>query len=85
MSTEARIARLEARVATLESGRPGRKPRPIVISEEHVCGLDPERDSETCPDASLYRHQKGCKGDRCEAIHTEYYENYRRKQKSARK
>lgn len=80
-ATDARIARLEARVATLEGGRPGRKPKPIVVSEEHVCGIDPDRESETCPDASLYRHQKGCKGDRCVQINTEYYERYRRKTK----
>lgn len=77
-SMEVRVARLEARLDTLEAGRPGRKPKPIVVSEEHVCGIDPERDSETCPDASLYRHQKGCKGDRCVAINAEYYEKYRK-------
>jgi hypothetical protein len=74
---EARFASLEARVATLEGGRPGRKPKPIVVSEEHICGIDPERDSATCPDASLYRHQKGCKGDKCVKITTSYYDSYR--------
>ena len=83
MSTmEVRMARLEERVATLEGGRPGRKPLPIVVSEEGVCGVDPERDSATCGDASLYRHQKGCKGDKCVKITTEYYDTYRRQQKA---
>jgi hypothetical protein len=80
-----RLASLEERVATLEGGRPGRKPKPIVVSEEHVCGIDPDRDSETCPDASLYRHQKGCKGDRCSQINVEYYEKYRRTAKTRKK
>ena len=63
---------------TVEGTRPGRKPKPIVVSEEHVCGIDPERDSSTCQDASLYRHQKGCKGDQCVAITTAYYDRYRK-------
>lgn len=79
-AVEARFASLEARIETLEKERPGRKPLPIVVSEEHVCGIDPERDSTTCPDASLYRRQKGCKGDRCVAISKNYYDNRRKQQ-----
>lgn len=67
------LLNLKARVESLEKERPGRKPLPIVVSEEHVCGVDPDRDSATCPDASLYRRQKGCKGDRCVSISQEYY------------
>lgn len=83
--TAAQFAKLEARVATLEGGRPGRKPKPIVVSEEHVCGIDPDRDSATCPDASLYRHQKGCRGDKCLRINVEYYDKYRKAQAQKRK
>ena len=84
-SMQARLISLEERVATLEGGRPGRKPLPIVVSESGVCGIDPDRDSATCPDASLYRHQKGCKGDKCVKITTDYYDRYRREQKRKRK
>ena len=69
-----RVARLEARVNTLESHRPGRKALPILVSEEHVCGVDPSRNSTVCQDASLYRRQKGCKGDRCVTLSKEYYD-----------
>jgi hypothetical protein len=81
-SMEARVTRLEEQVTHLLGGRPGRKPKPIVVSETGVCGIDPERDSTTCGDASLYRFQKGCKGTKCEAINTEYYDTYRREQKA---
>lgn len=73
----ARIATLEAKVAQLEGGRPGRKRRPILVSAEGVCGIEPERDSATCPDASIYRKQKGCKGTRCAEIYDGYYTEYR--------
>lgn len=69
----AQVANLAARVATLEKKRPGRKALPIVVSEEGVCGVDPETDSSVCPHASLYRRQKGCKGLRCVEISDEYY------------
>jgi len=76
-----RLARLEARVETLESHRPGRKALPVVVFKAHVCGVDPDIDSTDCPHASLYRRQKGCLGDRCVEISQDYYEN-RRKQAS---
>jgi len=73
----ARVARLEAKVELLESERPGRKPKPIVVSVDGVCGIDPERDSATCPDATLYRYQHGCKGTRCKKKNTDYYRTRR--------
>ena len=33
-SMEVRVARLEEQVAYLAGGRPGRKPKPIVVSED---------------------------------------------------
>ena len=77
MSLEARVEALEARVEVLEGERPGRKALLIVTSEDGVCGVDPERDSSTCPDASLYRRRKGCLGVACSLAATEYYEQYR--------
>ena len=74
-----RVARLEAKVELLESERPGRKPKPIVVSIEGVCGINPKQDSTTCPDASLYRYQHGCKGTKCKQINTVYYRARRRK------
>jgi hypothetical protein len=74
---EARVSSLEERLAAVEAGRPGRKARPILVSIEGVCGIDPHRDSATCPDASVYRKQKGCKGTRCSEISAEYYAAYR--------
>ena len=79
MSTdETRFARIEARLDALESKRPGRKALPIVVSQEGICGIDPERDSETCPNASLWRRQKGCLGTACVREATQYYETYRK-------
>jgi hypothetical protein len=74
---ETRVAALEARVESLEGERPGRRRQPIVVSAEGVCGLDPQRDSATCPDASIYRRQKGCKGTACQQAASDYYANYR--------
>lgn len=79
MSTdlETRIATLEAKVEALEGGRSGRRPLPIIVSIDGVCGADPSIDSSTCPHASLYRRQKGCKGEACKRESSEYYANYR--------
>jgi hypothetical protein len=79
VTDDTRLARLEARVDALEAARPGRKGKPIIVSAEGVCGIDPERDSATCPDASLWRRQRGCKGTACVREATEYYDNYRKK------
>jgi hypothetical protein len=76
-SLELRVASLEAEVEALKQERPGRKPKHILVSIEGVCGIDPERDSTTCPDATLYRRQKGCKGHACLAKASEYYSEYR--------
>lgn len=72
-----RVTALEEQVSLLLKGRPGRQLRPIVCSEQHVCGLSPDRDSATCEDASLWRRSKGCKGDGCVAISSQYYKDYR--------
>lgn len=64
---------LEQRVELLERSRPGRKAKPIVVSERGVCGVDPDRDSSDCPDASLYRRNKGCLGTSCQRISDAYY------------
>jgi hypothetical protein len=80
---EARLTSLEERVEFLEGGRSGRKPRPVVVSEKGVCGLDPSRDSASCPEASIYRRQRGCLGTACRRKYDEYYANYRAKDDSA--
>lgn len=77
MSLESRVHSLEDRVAALEGERPGRKALPILVSEQGVCGVDPESDSTTCPHASLYRRRKGCLGAGCMQKSSEYYEGYR--------
>lgn len=77
MSLAARVEALEARVEALEGGRPGRKVMPILVKEAHVCGVDPDSDSRTCPHATLYRRRKGCLGDACVQVATEYYDQYR--------
>ena len=77
------FARLEARVEALEAKRPGRKGLPILAREEGVCGVDPERDSSSCPDASLWRRQKGCLGTGCVQAAAEYFDNYRKEKRQA--
>lgn len=83
MSLAARVEALEERVAALEGERPGRKVLPTVATDDHVCGVDPERDSTTCPDGSLYRRRKGCRGDACVQAANEYYEQYREQRAEA--
>lgn len=82
---ETRLASLEARVESLESERPGRKALPILVSAEGVCGVDPESDSASCPHASLWRRQKGCKGTSCVQTATEYYADYRNRKPKRKK
>jgi hypothetical protein len=74
---EMRVARLEAQVTALQGERPGRKGLPILVKKDGVCGVDPTSDSSSCPHASLYRRQKGCKGDACVAKAAEYWAEYR--------
>lgn len=75
--TNQRITALEQRVEALEKGRSGRRGKPILVSIEGVCGVEPSRESSTCPDASLYRRQKGCQGVACVQKSSEYYSGYR--------
>jgi hypothetical protein len=82
---ETRLASLEARVETLEGGRSGRKPLPILFSNEGVCGAEPDIDSSKCPHASLYRRQKGCLGTACKREASEYYSKYRASKVEVRK
>lgn len=73
----ARVDTLETKVALLEGERPGRKRKPIVVSEQGTCGVDPGSDSATCPDASIYRRRQGCLGTACVALNKTYYHNRR--------
>lgn len=75
--SDQRITALEQRVDALEKGRSGRRGKPILVSIEGVCGVDPSRDSSACTDASLYRRQKGCQGAACVQKSSEYYSGYR--------
>lgn len=65
MVTDAAFTQLEKRVEALEKHRSGRKGRPIIVSETGICGLDPDRNSTLCPEASLYRRNQGCMGEAC--------------------
>lgn len=82
VSMEERVSALEQRVSFLEKERPGRRMRPNVTSQSGVCGIDPSCDSKTCPDASIYRYQQGCQGDRCTEINRAYYADYRAKKRN---
>jgi hypothetical protein len=84
-SVEARLTRLEEQVETLMAGRPGRRPLPVTVSEEGVCGVDPDSDSASCPHASLYRRQKGCLGTACQRKTDEYYAEYRQTRRGTKK
>lgn len=78
---ETRVSTLEERLEAMEKARPGRKRKPIVAKEDGVCGIDPSRDSATCKDANVYRHQQGCRGTACCEANTSYYVQYRAKSK----
>jgi hypothetical protein len=80
-----RMLALEERVESLEKGRSGRRGKPILVSIEGVCGVDPKRESISCPDASLYRRQKGCMGEACMKKSSEYYAGYRTTKVKVRK
>jgi hypothetical protein len=81
ITIEERIEALEQRIAFLEKERPGRRMRPNVTSQAGVCGINPDCDSKVCTDASIYRYQQGCQGERCVQINREYYSDYRAKKK----
>lgn len=79
-----RVTSLEQRMAVVESERPGRKAKPLLRTEVGVCGLDPDRDSSTCDEATVYRYQQGCKGTACVMANREYYARYREEQREQR-
>lgn len=81
VSLEERVAALEEQVAFLQKERPGRKMKPNLTSQPGVCGVNPEGDSTTCSDASIYRYQQGCRGVRCDQINRDYYAGYRAKRR----
>lgn len=69
------VIALAKRVETLEAERPGRKAKPLVaVRQRGVCAIDPNRDSTTCEDASIYRYQMGCHGEACRARQHDAYE-----------
>jgi len=69
------VGELRTRVQTLESERPGRKPKPLLaIKQRDVCAIDPDSDSTKCPFASIYRYQSGCHGAMCRQKQHEAYE-----------
>jgi hypothetical protein len=75
---QSQIDELTARQAQRPQ-KPGRKAKLMVqTNSPGVCGLDPDRDDTTCPDAGVYRYQQGCKGTACVAANTAYYANRRR-------
>lgn len=80
-----RLLAVEERLDALEKGRSGRRGKPILVSIEGVCGVDPKRDSSECDDASLYRRQKGCMGEACMRKSSEYYQDYRTGRVTVRK
>lgn len=77
VSLEARVAALEEKVEFLSKSRPGRRFKPNVVTQEGVCGINPECDSTACTDATIYRYQQGCRGAACVKINREYYSQYR--------
>lgn len=85
VTIEERLGALEQRVEFLEKERPGRRMRPNVTSKPGVCGLNPDGDSAACQDASIYRYQQGCLGDRCVKINRDYYTEYREKKRTQKK
>lgn len=85
VSIEERFQAIEQRIASLEKERPGRRMRPNITSQAGVCGINPGADSKECPDASIYRYQQGCLGEKCSKINREYYAAYRAKAKASAK
>jgi hypothetical protein len=78
---EKRVTELEQQLAVLQKSRPGRKTKPIIVSEAGVCGINPDIDSALCDDASIYRYQSGCRGIACAQRNRNYYADYRQKNK----
>jgi hypothetical protein len=66
MNLEHEVARLIKRVDALEAQRPGRKAKPLIaLRQDGVCAINPDIDSSTCEDASIFRYQQGCHGTGC--------------------
>ena len=79
---ETRLAELEERVGVLEKALlPPPKGKPILVSKEGVCGVNPECDSAKCKDASLWRYQQTCRGTACVEVYRNYHRDYRAKQR----
>lgn len=76
---KAALQDLDTRLAVLEGQRPGRKRKPIVVSQQGTCGVDPALDSTSCPHASIYYRRQGCLGTACVALNKSYYHNRREK------
>ena len=74
---EMRIRSLEEEVEGLKGARPGRKKKPILVSHDNICGVEPDSDSAYCSYASVYRRQQGCMGEACKRASSEYYRDYR--------
>lgn len=69
------VTALEQRVEALEANRPGRKAKPLVaLRQDGICAVSPDIDSVTCPDASIFRYQQGCHGDKCKAKQHDAYQ-----------
>ena len=72
MSITSRLAEVEKRLDALEK-KSSKPRRPLLVSAEGICGLDPERFSAICPDGSLYRRNQGCLGIACKETASKYY------------
>jgi len=76
------LAAAVKRIEALEASRPGRKAKPLIaLRQDGVCAVNPEIDSTSCEDSSIFRYQQGCHGDACKAKQHAAYE--RRKQTKA--
>jgi hypothetical protein len=73
-----RITQLELQVGELVALSKIRT-RPVKESPMNICALDAERDSAECSDATVYRHQQGCRGVACVRI-SGLLPDYRRRQ-----
>ena len=74
-----RVTQLELQVGELVALSKIRT-RPVKESAMNVCALDAERDSAECSDATVYRHQQGCRGVACVRRYQDYYADYRKRQ-----
>jgi hypothetical protein len=69
------LAAQNKRIEALEASRPGRKAKPLIaLRQDGVCAVNPEIDSTTCEDSSIFRYQQGCHGTACKAKQHAAYE-----------